>query len=268
MVAALMSIACNQEPQLQTVPKGERVVFPDAQLFIPEGFQPDREGLDITLQLHGSAGVAERNFMQSAQPGVLVSVMLNGLSGVYTEKFKDPQTFQRLIDETLTQLKARGYDPGARIRSVTVVSFSAGFGGVRELLKDSKIFARIDAIVMLDSIHAGFTGNPEERKVDPVNMEGFLKFAREALQSKKTMLITHSEIRPDNYASTMETADYLIAQLGKKREQVHKEWVEGLVLQSRFEEGRLTIYGFKGDTGADHMKHLHNTFLFTRRLKT
>jgi len=242
-------------------------VFPDARLFIPESFRLSEDGLDLTLQLHGSASVAERNFVQSGQPGVLVSIMLNGLSSVYTAKFNDSQTFHKIIDEVLTQMKARGIDPGKQIRSVTVISFSAGFGGVREMLKEPKIYSRIDAIVMLDSIYAGFTGDTQERKVDPDNMEGFLKFARDALQSKKTMIITHCELRPDNYAGTRETADYLLAQLGKKRETVSEEWAEGLVLQSRFEEGKLKIYGFKGDTGADHMRHLHNTFLFTRRLK-
>lgn len=256
-----------QASQPQAEPKGERIKFSDAQLFVPEGFRSDEGGVDITLQLHGSASTAERNFVQSGQPGVLVSVMLNGLSGVYTAKFKDPQTFRQILDEVITQLKAGGYDTNGQIRSVTVVSFSAGFGGVREMLKDPQTYARIDAIVMLDSIYAGFTGNPEERKVDPANMEGFLKFARDALQGKKTMIITYCDLRPDNYASTKETADYLMAQLDKKRNPVQEEWAAGFVLQSRFEEGRLNIYGFKGDTGTDHMKHLHNTFLFTQRLK-
>lgn len=257
----------SQAPQLQAEPKGERIKFSDAQLFIPEGFRSGEGGVDITLQLHGSASTAERNFVQSGQPGVLVSVMLNGLSGVYTAKFKDPQTFRQILDEVITQLKAKGYDTNGQIRSVTVVSFSAGFGGVREMLKDPQTYARIDAIVMLDSIYAGFTGNPEERKVDPANMEGFLKFARDALQGKKAMIITYCDLRPDNYASTKETADYLMTQLDKKSNLLQEEWAAGFILQSRFEEGRLKIYGFKGDTGADHMKHLHNTFLFTQRLK-
>lgn len=261
-------ILAIQAPRPHPEPKGERIKFPDAQLFIPEGFRPGEGGVDITLQLHGSTSVAERNFVQSGQPGVLLSIMLNGLSGVYTAKFKDPQTFWQILDEAIAQLKAKGYDTSGLIRSVTVVSFSAGFGGVREMLKDPKTYTRIDAIVMLDSIYAGFAGNPVERKVDPANMEGFLKFARDALQGKKAMIITHCDLRPDNYASTKETADYLMAQLNKKRSLVQEEWVDGLILQSRFEEGRLKIYGFKGDTGADHMKHLHNTFLFTQRLKT
>ncbi len=245
--------------------EGERVALSDAQLFIPDGFRPDVDGYDITLHLHGSAEVAERNFMQAKLPGVLVTVALRGLSGVYTAKFRNPEVFWNLLGEVRSRLQERGIAPDTPVRSVTVVSFSAGFGGVREMLNDPAIYARINALVMLDSIYAGFTGDPAQRQVDPANMRGFLRFARDALRGKKMMIITHCDLRPDDYASTKETADYLLAQIGVQREAANEQWADGMILTSRFDGGRLRVYGFAGDTGADHMKHLHHGYLFLRQ---
>ncbi len=252
------------QPSLLEV-RGERVALKEAQLFIPEGFQAGEEGIDVTLHLHGSAGVAERNCVQAGLPGVLVTVALSGLSGVYTEKFRDARVFWRILDEVRSALKARSID--RPVRSVIVVSFSAGFGGVREMLGDPTIYARINALVMLDSIYAGFTGDPTQRQVDPANMRGFLRFARDALRGRKAMVITHCDLQPDTYASTRETADYLLEKLGVRRESASEQWAEGLVLQSRIEQGKLRVYGFAGDTGADHMKHLNHSHLFLRLIR-
>ena len=48
--------------------KGQRVALTDGQLFIPEGFKPAPDGVDLTLHLHGAAAVAERNFMTASAP--------------------------------------------------------------------------------------------------------------------------------------------------------------------------------------------------------
>src|SRR6185369_18020691 len=109
-------------------------------------------------------------------------------------------------------------------------SFSAGYGGIREILKQEALFKRIDAIVLSDSLYAGFTGDAAQRKVDPANMEGFLKFAREAAAGRKTFIIAHSSDPVPTYASTTETASYLIEQLGLQRKPADEDWGDGLQL--------------------------------------
>ncbi len=247
-------------------PPGTRAKLTDGPLFVPHDFKPDAKGeFDLTLHLHGAPGTVENNFVKAKRAGVLANVTLPGLSAVYTERFKDTNTFWRILRETEAQLKTA--DAAPRVRRVTVTSFSAGFGGVRELLKDTNIFARIDAIVMADSIYAGFIGDAAERKVNPANMEGFLKFAREAAEGRKQLLISHTQLRTENYASTVETADYLISQLGGKREAVTEDWPGGLKLLSKFQKGQCEILGFAGDTGEHHMQHLRQLAVFLERLK-
>jgi hypothetical protein len=251
------------KPESRSV-AGKHIALTDGQLFAPAGVKSEADGTELTLHLHGAASTVEENFLRAKRPGVLVNVTLPGLSGVYTERFRDTNVFPRILREASAQLKALGLRP--QFRRVTVASFSAGFGGVRELLKDESAFKRIDALLMADSIYAGYTAEPERRRVDPEKMEGFLKFAREAVEGRKEMLITHSAQRPDGYASTTETADYLISQLGGVREPAAEEWPNGLKLVSRFRKGRLSVYGFTGEGPEDHMRHLRNLSVFFERL--
>src|SRR5262249_25568716 len=100
------------------VPKGQRLKLTDGQLFVPEGVQADRYGIELTLPLPGSAAVAEKQFAAAGRPGVLVSVVLPGLSSVYTERFKNPRTFQRILDEAGEQLSKLGVAEKPRWRRV------------------------------------------------------------------------------------------------------------------------------------------------------
>jgi hypothetical protein len=245
--------------------KGRRVALTDGQMFVPDGFKPERDGIDLTLHLHGLAAVAEKNFVGATRLGILVTVVLPGLSSVYTERFKEPKTFQRILSEAQTQLMKLGVEK-PRWRRVVVSSFSAGFGGVREMLKDPATFARIDALVMADSIYAGYVGSGAERKVNPEQMAGFARFAREAADGKKWFIVSHCQLKPDGYASTGETADFLLAAVGGKREVVDETWAGSLKLQSRCRGKQFEVYGFGGEAGADHMKHLQNVGVLWERL--
>jgi len=267
LLVALGGVQEVPKPALLEAPPGQRFQLTDGQLFIPEGFKPAGGAADLTIHLHGTALRAELNLARTKQPGVSVTVTLPGLSGVYTEKFRDPAVFRRILEETRSKVADAAGAPELGVAPVTITSFSAGFGGVRELLKNPEAFARIDTLVMADSIYAGFTGDRARREVDPANMEGFVRFAREAVEGRKRMLVSHTELLTPNYASTAETADYLIKQLGGAREKVSEAWPGELQLQSRFVKGKLKIYGFAGDAGPDHMKHLFNVWQFLERIK-
>jgi len=240
------------------------VALSAGELFVPEGYQAPDGQVHLVLHLHGSAEASEQNLLRWGGSAVLVTVVLPGLSRVYTDLLSKPDTFPTILAETVEQLRALGIAEDPTIAHLTVTSFSAGFGGVRELLKSDEIYEQIDTLVMADSIHAGFAGDPQRRQVNSDHMQGFLRFARDAAEGRKTMVISHSQIKPETYASTTETADYLLGQTEVEREPADEEWAEGLHLLSRAEKGRLVILGFGGDTGPDHMRHLWNLWRFMK----
>lgn len=265
LLVALPAAADNPPPE---GPAGERIKLTDGQLFIPEGFKPDGDSVPLTLHLHGAYSAAEKNQVLSKQPGVLVTVVLPGLSAVYHERFKDPQTFRRIMDEAEAKLREKLARPHLEIGSITVTSFSAGFGGVRQMLQDAPTFERISTLVLADSLYAGFTGDPAKREVDPTNMEAFLHFAREAVAGNKRFVLTHTQLFTPTYASTVDTADYLLKALGGERAPVARDWGGGLNELGEWSKGNFQLYSFKGDSGSEHMLHLHNLWQFLRKARS
>lgn len=228
------------------------------ELFVPVGLQAGDGPIDLLVHLHGSAELMERQLPRIGGRTVLVSLSLNGLSSVYTRQFADPAVFLKLIDEAAKRSAAAVGSESIAFRRVIVSSFSAGFGGVREMLKSEDCYRRIDTLVMADSIYAGYVEDSREKGVDPKLMAGFLRFAREAKEGRKQLVISHSELQPDGYASTAETADYLIRELGLMRQVPQQKLEENWTCQSRCEQAGLHILGFSGTMGTDHMQHLRN----------
>jgi hypothetical protein len=248
-------------------PAGQRAPLTDGQLFIPADYKPDPTGVEVILHLHGGTA-AEKSLVRSGRSAVVVSVAIPGLSSVYAKRFQDPKVFARVLAESTAKLKDLGVAPEPRVRRVVVSSFSAGYGGVREMLKDAATYDRIEALVMADTIYAGYADNgTSKRRVEPAHMAGFVKFARDAAAGKKAFLLSHCDLKPQGYASTAETADYLIAALGGKREPARDPWpAEGLTLKSRYRAGKFEVYAFAGDQGLDHMRHLHGLWALYKRL--
>ncbi|MBI5758762.1 MAG: hypothetical protein HZA46_09610 [Planctomycetales bacterium] len=264
-ISSALLIACVLSQAPEPPPAGMRSDLSIGKLFVPAGFAPADGRVQVIVHLHGAPAVCERNLKRSGVEAVLVNVTLNGLSGVYTEKFKNPETFQTLLRETNSKLRELKVADNPAIERVTVTSFSAGFGGVRELLKSDDIYQRIDTLVMADSIYAGYKPGTDSWQVEPKHMEGFLRFARDAAEGKKTLVISNCQLQPDGYASTGETADYLLTELGLKREAVDEIWADDWQCTSHCQRKGFRVYGFAGDAGKDHVRHLQNLDKLLRR---
>ncbi len=235
---------------------------------MPEAYRPAPGGaVDVVLHLHGARSVVEPALIDARWPAVLITFNRKGLSRVYAEPFSDPALFPRLLDAARSALKDLHVADDPRIGRVVVSSFSAGFGGVRAMLRVPEHFARIDGLVMADSIYCGYTGDPKDHRLDPALMDGFRRFAIEAAAGRKSFLLTHSALVPDGYASTAEAADFLIRALGGAAEPARVDWAEGWTQTGAFTRGRFVVLGFAGTQGADHMNHLRRiNRLWTRYL--
>lgn len=251
--------AAPAEVEFRQVRIGQAVVS------LSPGWTTPGAEVPVWLHLHGAATLVEKNFAAIRAPGVLINVTLPGLSKVYADYFAAPDRWEHLLRETESLLRRESAAQRWRIGALTVSSFSAGFGGVRQLLRQPAAFERIATLVMADSIYCGYAGDPADKRVDPELMAGFLRFARLAAEGRKRLLISHSAQVPEGYASTTETADYLIHQLGGVRVDRNEVWKGGLTLQSRFSDHGCEILGFAGDGPEDHLRHLRALGLFLQR---
>jgi len=93
--------------------------------------------------------------------------------------------------------------------------------------------------------------------LDTTNLAAFAGFARAAMKGEKRFVVTHSEIFPGTFASTTETADWLLRSTGLKRTPVLTWGHRGMQQLSEVRSGRFELLGFAGNTGPDHIDHLH-----------
>ncbi|MCR4340044.1 MAG: hypothetical protein NUW01_09170 [Gemmatimonadaceae bacterium] len=270
--------AQNPSPMVETTRRHERVpqgqppgvvfridsVLPrPVDVFIPDKL-PVSAGTteERTLLVHVfSAAYVPMHAVANAQDRyVLAVVNLGGSSSAYERALSDTAAWntliQRVRDETVARTQGR-----VRVGRVVVSAFSAGYGGVRALLSNERTAATIDGVLLLDGLHTSYiperTVLAEGGALDTLKLVPFLRYARRAVAGEVRFVITHSEIFPGTFASTTETADWIIAALGLARTPV-LEWGPGGMQQlSAVRRGGLAILGFAGNTGPDHIDHLH-----------
>ncbi len=228
----------------------------EAVLVLPDELRPRGEPVPIILHMHGAPATIEKAAAEARWIAPVLLFNRKGLSSVYTEPFRDPRLFPRLLDKTQKALADIWPAERPQVGRVFVSTFSAGFGGLRELLAVPEHFARIDGVILADSLYAGYAGDPAKRQIDPAKMVNFRKFAAEAAAGRKLMVVTHSAQIPPGYASTTETADDLIGHVGGKAEAVAEDWGDGWQLKQRYQKGRLLVLGFAGEGPDDHLRHL------------
>jgi D-alanyl-D-alanine carboxypeptidase/D-alanyl-D-alanine-endopeptidase (penicillin-binding protein 4) len=236
----------------------KRIAVGKAVLSLPADWRAPGPEIPVWLHLHGAPATVEAQFATLGVPGVLVNVTLPGLSKIYADYFAGPEALADLLRDVTAALRTESSAQPWRLGRLTVSSFSAGFGGVRAMLHQPAAFDRIGALVMADSIYCGYAGDVAAKQLDEELMAGFLRFARLAAEGKKRLVVSHSRQVPEGYASTTETADYLLAKLGGERTGEIEEWPGGLRLLSTCSLGRCEILGFDGDGPADHMRHLQS----------
>jgi len=230
----------------------ENILSKPVTVYLPPAAEGIRE-LDLLIHFHGTPFVAMQAVHNLKRPIALAVVQQGSGSSVYAAPFVDVEVYPRLLKTIQDEL---GVD---QIGKVYFSSFSAGYGAVRELLKVHE--NRIDGVVLLDGLHTDYlpdaTPLAQGGQLNAEKMKGFLAFAQKAVNGEKKMLITHSEIFPGTYASTTETADWLITELGLKRNPILEWGPMGMQQVSETQKGNFEVKAFVGNTAPDHVDHLH-----------
>jgi hypothetical protein len=115
-------------------------------------------------------------------------------------------------------------------------------------------------VILLDGMHAGYVKDPQAKgpaKIVPEHVDIFVKLARDAVAGKKRFIVTHTQIVPGTYASTTETADYLLHHLKLQRQEAKKIGPMQMQQLSEVRAGQFVLLGYEGNTAADHVDVLH-----------
>lgn len=193
----------------------------------------------LIVHFHSAPWLVEYSARKRFPAAAVLSVNLGAGSETYREPFVDATRFSRLIEEAEAAA-------GGKFRTIVLSSFSAGYGAVREILREKSNWPRINSIVLADSLYAGYGQEPED-------LGPFLAY----LQAGKRLVMTHSELFPGTYAATFETADWLLAKLGARRKAVLKWGPVGMQQLSEASKAGFVVLGFAGNSAEDHVDHLY-----------
>lgn len=227
-------------------------------LWIP-GDARSKESIDLVIHFLGAAWLPEQAVADLKGPAAVV-VNLGAGSGVYDRAFSDAAAFDSLLAGATRSISNVTGKP-ARIGRITLSGFSAGHGAVRAILRQPRHFDRVSAVLLLDGMHTSYVpeGTPVATggTLDSTNLIAVRDFARAAVRGEKRFVVTHSEIFPGTFASTTETADWILGSLGLHRTPVLKWGPRGMQQLSEVRAGGFELLGFAGNAGPDHIDQLH-----------
>jgi hypothetical protein len=125
-------------------------------------------------------------------------------------------------------------------------------------------------VICIDGVHTDYADGkpgPFESTLADENLQVWLHLGRDAMAGRKRFLLTHSEIFPGTYASTTETADFLLKELGVKRRAILKWGPMGLQQLSEANRGKFLLMGYAGNSAPDHVDQLHSLPVWLKLLR-
>ena len=220
-------------------------------------------GFDLVIHFHGGQ-VADKEWRNSGINAAIAIVTLGVGSGVYSEAYADPDRLGKLTDEIEGIVADQTPNKAVHVRRIGLVSWSAGYGATQRILTQPRYAPLVDAVVLLDGLHADYHDRVAH-KVDIRPILPFVRFAGEAAQKKKQMVITFSSVEPGAYASARESTIALLDAVAVKPEVRDQQVWMGMRMILEAHEGDLHARGFAGDAPDDHASQLKLTEEMVRR---
>jgi hypothetical protein len=239
------------------------------EVFVPAATRR-ADALALVVHFLGGAFIPEYAVSQLGGDRVVAVVSLPPGSAAYERAFAEPAVYDSLLAAIGREASAALGKP-VKFRTITLSGFSAGHAAIRAILRDSAHYARVDAVLLLDGMHTSYvppgTVLDKGGTLDTTNLVVWERFARDAMAGRKRFLVTHSEIFPGTFASTTETADWLIESLGLRRTPVLAWGPRGMQQLSEVRSGRLAILGFAGNSAPDHIDQFQGMPEFLRMIE-
>jgi hypothetical protein len=218
-----------------------KALIPPAGAIAPGG------GYDLLVHFHGAEPV--RRELAPLNLGLVIAAVDAGTrSSDYARAMRD-QAWESLLDAIRRAVaEATGIDD-ARARHVAVSSWSAGSGAVSQILEREEA-GHLDALILLDSLYAGYAAGRTE--LLPGQLGPFVAMAEAAARGGPILYLTHTAVPTSGYASTEQTASFLLQQLGASAIDVTPIEGDPAPLVRMYDGGSLYIRGYGGGTRDDH----------------
>jgi hypothetical protein len=233
-------------------------------LFLPDGWTNVLSGqTEIYVHFHTVPWFAiQEHIRRGAKEPLLVFALGEG-SRTYRLAFEDTNRFARVLAMTEAALQNRSGSTNVRVGTLSMSSFSAGYGAVREIVKSPGYFKAIRRLALLDSFYGGLEpqqNGATNRVPLAEHVDVWIPFARAATRGEKTFVITHSQVVTTDYASTFECARALLQRLSIKVEPVARDLSAAandadFPLLARADMKGLHVWSYGGTDAQAHLTH-------------
>ena len=206
-------------------------------VYVPHGCQ---DTYDVILHFHGAHPYV-RELAEKTNINAVVAVFNAGNGAEkYSQAYGAGGTLSSLLRQI--DMATAPLCPGAKLGRVALTAWSAGYGAAERLVSREEDRQRVDAVLLADGLHAGFT-DPWKRAFAPNALQAFRDFGALAKDGKKLFAITHSSIMTDGYGSTTECSRLLLKALDVP--------CDGDLVSGK--SGNFSIDGFTGEDKAAHI---------------
>jgi hypothetical protein len=231
-------------------------------LSIPSGCRAVSGEYDVLIHFHGAPTAVEPAFERSGIDGALFIINLGIGSGHYERAFEQSGSFGALLHSVNEVVAENCPDGSPSIQRVALSAWSAGYGAIWRILERQIDNETIDAVLLADGLHAGYAldtpARGPAREVNPLQMAPFALFADKAMRGLRLFAISHSAIQTENYASTTETAEYLLKATGLSASEVRVDGPRpNMIMTTRASYGSFHVQGYSGNDKTAHCDHLH-----------
>lgn len=228
-------------------------------LFIPSVYRPAKE-IGLTIHFHSATWHAVQEHLDRGATSPIIAYYAGEGSSVYAKSFEDKGRLRRWLDIVAAECVKRGAPKDACVDSLSISSFSAGYGAVRQILDDPAAFKLIKRVVLCDSMYGSLDPNLQERVPAREHIWCWKPLADAAIRGEKTFCITYSQVPTPTYASSSECASALVRLCGGELKPVEKGTLSATLdadfpLLARFDKGCFHVWGYGGEDAQAHMTH-------------
>lgn len=211
-------------------------VGPGTSIMMPENCVKADGSVDILINIRGIPGGDTKRAANLGVNAVIVTAEAGGMGNKENVKaYGNADFVNNAVSSVIAHLKKQFPNKNIHRGKLAVSGFSGGAGAAAHLLLEKdKIQGGLDGIILNDGLHS----DPNS----PV-MKAVVDFARESENDpSKKFVLTHTAITPQGYASTTDTANYLLSQLGVSRQPVTEWNGSGVKPRSAAKAGGLSVY--------------------------
>lgn len=239
-------------------------------LFIPHDWKIPASGeLSLLVGFQIQAWHLVQEDIRRGGHHLILAVHVGEGTPANSRAFEDPERFGRLLKIVEEKVREKSGAATAKVTTLDFAAYGGGYGAIRTLLKDPDTAKMVQRLVLCDAMYASYdktspgTEANGRRKIDPAQMTSWLPMAQAAAEGKKTFVLTHSQILPGSYASTLECGLALAEAVGAEvvKPEVDSSAAandENYALLTQADKKHFHVWGYNGVNNEGHATHLRH----------